>query len=190
MFGYTRETAILAQKSGNDPVTGIARTGLDEYLRVIFPSTRDWVHDRTVAGATRRIRPDFRSDELGLVVEFDGVPHYSSAARIASDRANSAEYERLGYRVVRVPFFIVLSRSAINTLFGVDCDTELLSDDVPTLTGGVIERICLAGAHRMCAEFARFPEQWQANLRYLQTHDPQNAQVLEMIYQNLRNLKA
>ena len=36
-WGFLRETAELARKAGIDKDTGIHRTGLDEYLKIIFP---------------------------------------------------------------------------------------------------------------------------------------------------------
>lgn len=36
-WGFLRETKELAQKAGLDADTGLHRTGLDEYLKVIFP---------------------------------------------------------------------------------------------------------------------------------------------------------
>ena len=36
VFGYLRETKEIAKKDGNDPTTGLCRTGLEEYLEVIY----------------------------------------------------------------------------------------------------------------------------------------------------------
>lgn len=46
-WGFIRETSEIAERAGIDKATGIPRTGLDEYLSVIFPDTDDWVHDKT-----------------------------------------------------------------------------------------------------------------------------------------------
>lgn len=47
-FGFLRENKEKALKAGIDTETGLCRTGLDEYLNVIFPNINDWVHDKQV----------------------------------------------------------------------------------------------------------------------------------------------
>lgn len=37
MLGYLRETKEVALKAGVDKNTGICRSGLEEYLSIIFP---------------------------------------------------------------------------------------------------------------------------------------------------------
>lgn len=73
-FGFVRETE--KQALNEDTETRIIKTGLDAYLKYIFPQTSDWVHDK--AFPNMRIRPDYRSDTLKLIVEFDGLPHFTS----------------------------------------------------------------------------------------------------------------
>ena len=68
-----------SKTNGKDSLTGLHRTSLDEYLFVIFLNTNDWIHDQMFGehnGVKYRIRPDYRSDSLKLIVEFDGLPHY------------------------------------------------------------------------------------------------------------------
>ena len=69
IFGYLRETEQDAIKAGVDIDTGLPRTGLDTYLKYIFPNIDDWEHDKTVPnlivnGKLGRIRPDYRSEKL------------------------------------------------------------------------------------------------------------------------------
>lgn len=48
MWGFLRETTEAAQKAGIDKDTGLPRTGLDGYLKVIFPDVDDWIHDKPI----------------------------------------------------------------------------------------------------------------------------------------------
>jgi hypothetical protein len=57
-----------------------------------------------------------------LIVEFDGISHYQSASRILKDADKDADYESLGYKVVRIPYFIQPSTYTIKVLFGLDVD--------------------------------------------------------------------
>lgn len=106
-WGFLRETKAAAQKAGIDRATGLHRTGLDEYLEVIFPEVTDWVHNKgirqSLGGKRLLIRPDYRSETLKLIVEFDGVQHYTSPEQIRKDVSNTENYKRLGYTVVRIP---------------------------------------------------------------------------------------
>ena len=54
VWGFLRETTELANKAGIDKDTGLLRTGLDEYLKVIFPDTNDWIHDKSLENIMAR----------------------------------------------------------------------------------------------------------------------------------------
>ena len=102
-WGFLRETTELAKKAGIDKDTGLVRTGLNEYLAVIFPDTHDWIHDKAFGehnGEKYKIRPDYRSDSLRLIVEFDGLPHYENPDTIQKDFANQMIYEKCLYILV------------------------------------------------------------------------------------------
>ena len=173
-WGFLRETAELARAAGTDD-SGLCRTGLDEYLHVIFPDVDDWVHDKTTGlrredGKASRYRPDYRSETLRLIVEFDGLPHYTQPKTILEDAVKTRFYEAHGYKVVRIPWFVQLTNRAVQTLFGVRVAEPLFEEDVPSFN---VERrispafVCGAGLERMRREFARFPEQLETNRRYL-----------------------
>lgn len=118
IFGYLRETEQDAIKAGVDIDTGLPRTGLDTYLKYIFPNIDDWEHDKTVPnlivnGKLSRIRPDYRSEKLKTIIEFDGLPHYQNPDVIKSDRKKDLIYKENGYKVVRVPYFIQLTKETV-----------------------------------------------------------------------------
>ena len=81
-WGFLRETEESAKKAGVDPDTGLHRTGLEKYLKVIYPMVNDWIHDQSIPGLqvngkVCRKRPDYRSETLKMIVEFDGLQHYT-----------------------------------------------------------------------------------------------------------------
>ena len=39
-------------------------------LSKLFPNTL-WIRNKTIPNSTRRFRPDFRNDELKLIIEFN-----------------------------------------------------------------------------------------------------------------------
>ncbi len=47
-WGYLRESSKEAKKAGIDQETGLHRTGLDEYLKIIFPDVKDWIHNKSI----------------------------------------------------------------------------------------------------------------------------------------------
>ena len=179
-WGFLRETREDAAKAGVDLDTGVCRTGLDEYLEVIFPDVNDWIHDQSIKingkalidekGNTIRTRPDYWSEQQHLVVEFDGLPHYTNPDVILKDIENTQRYEKAGFKVVRIPYFIQLSRNAVKTLFRVDVEQELFDETIPSM--GLKGRntpayLCHEGIKRMAREFVRFPKQYQVNLKAL-----------------------
>ncbi|MBI9037928.1 MAG: DUF559 domain-containing protein [Bacteroidales bacterium] len=172
-WGFLRETNDKALKAGIDKDTGYHRTGLEEYLKVIFPDIKDWLHDKALGkidGTMYRCRPDYRSEELKLIVEFDGLPHYTNPDIIEKDLKNTELYNNFGYKVVRIPYFIQLSNSAVRTLFDVEISEELFDESIPSL--GIQGRntpayLCPSGIVRMAKEFKKFPSQYQTNLERL-----------------------
>ena len=105
-----------------------------------------------------------------MIVEFDGIQHYKEPDKILSDSANTEFYKSLGYKVVRIPYFIQLSKKAIKDFFGVETHEEFFDETIPSL--GIKEHntpayLCASGVKRMAEEFKRFPEQYETNIQYL-----------------------
>ena len=175
IWGFLRETKEIAEKAGLDADTGLCRTGLEEYLAVIFPEINDWIHDKEIGilnGKKRKMRPDYRSETLKLIVEIDGLPHYQNPENIVKDENNTAEYIAGGYKVVRIPYFIQLTNSAVCKLFGVNVAEPLFDLKYPSLGPqghNTPAYICGAGISRMAKEFKNFPDQYDVNIRFLES---------------------
>ena len=178
-WGFLRETEALAKRAGKDKDTGLNRTGLENYLKVIFPKIDDWIHDKAlglVSGKIYRSRPDYRSEELKLIIEFDGLQHYTKPDIIEKDFKNTKLYISFGYKVVRIPYFIQLTNKAVKTLFDVDVSEELFDETISSL--GIEGQntpayLCPAGLKRMAEEFTKFPEQYRTNINFLKKqNDP------------------
>ena len=195
-WGYLRETKEAAENAGLDKDTGLHRTGLEEYLQVIFPDTNDWVHNKTIdilpAGVKSRKRPDYRSESLKLIIEFDGIQHYQRPTKIIDDEKTTMFYESIGYKVVRIPFFIQLTSKAVKELFGVNVSEPLFNEAIPSMGPKGVNPACICGAgvYRMAKEFKRFPEQYKVNLEYLKAADNEyltGALLLETVYNKCLN---
>lgn len=171
-WGFLRETKVAAVKAGIDPDYNIPRTGLDEYLEVIFPNVHDWVHDKGIVlpgGRTTRCRPDYRSEQLKLIVEFDGVHHYTNPKNILKDEEHNKVYRDAGYRIVRIPYFIQLTQKAVKTMFNVEVE-PLFDESIPSMGvkgGNTPAYLCPAGLKRMAKDFIPFPEQYEVNVKAL-----------------------
>ena len=170
---FLRETDAMAKKVGIDKDTGLFRTGLEDYLKVIFPKIDSWIHDKAlgmVNGTLYRSRPDYRSEELKLIIEFDGLQHYMKPDIIGKDLKTTELYKNFGYKVVRIPYFIQLTNKAVKTLFDVDVSEELFDETISSL--GIKGKntpayLCPAGVKRMAGEFKKFPEQYKTNIDFL-----------------------
>lgn len=190
-WGFLRETKELAEKAGIDADTGLHRTGLDEYLAVIFPDTTDWVHDKTIPnlpdGVVCRKRPDYRSESLKLIIEFDGVQHFETPGQILKDIETTKLYESFGYKVVRIPFFIQLTNTTVKELFNVIVKEPLFNPKIPSMGILGVNPACLchAGIDRMAQIFRTHPEQYITNLEFLKSFDNDfmtGASLLENAY--------
>jgi hypothetical protein len=86
-------------------------------LNELFPNN-DFIHDKSVPNSkNKRRRPDFRSDERKLIIEFDGDSHYCKAQRIKTDIEKDKDYEALGYRIYRIPYFIQITTYVLKDIF-------------------------------------------------------------------------
>lgn len=98
---------------------------LGQCLAEIFPDYK-FIHDKTVPGAGISNRPDYRCEELKLIVEFDGYQHYCQIDTIFKDRLKDEAYTSMGYRVVRIPYFVQLTSDVVKHYFGVnDIDIQI-----------------------------------------------------------------
>ena len=169
-WGFLRECCDMA--NGTDSATGLHRTGFEEYAEVIFPDVSDWIHDRIIPDSGKRFRPDWRSESLKLIVEFDGVQHYQSPKEILRDTERTEFYQGLGYKVVRIPFFIQLSNYAVDKMFGRKVAEPLFNETLyPSMNVGdkcTPAFMCPAGIERMAKELIEFPEQCRVNLEHLE----------------------
>lgn len=95
---------------------------LGDVLQYIFPDNT-FIRDKVVPNSNSRRRPDYRCDELNLIVEFDGDRHYKEASKIKSEREKVVLYESMGYKVVRIPYFIQLNTEVVKFLFNKDLPT-------------------------------------------------------------------
>lgn len=197
-WGYIRETNKGVEKEKTESEVGY--TSLYDYLKAIFPEVDDWVNNKTIKDgdgkSLTRCKPDYHSPSLKLVIEFDGVLHYQNPENLIRDIKNTKIYENLGYKVVRIPYFIQLSNSAIIELFGVEVKGQMFDEQNPSF--GVKWKntpayMCYAGLCRMAMEFQRFPTQYQVNLKALKKEECQElagAKYLENFYNKIANNEA
>ena len=165
-------------------------TSLREYLNEIFPDTTDWVYNVAISDCLhdelalrgdvrvdRRVRPDAFSRSLRIIVEFDGIDHYAKPLRIHKDRERDEEFKSLSIDVVRIPYWIQLSKDNVNYLFSklefsgakVCMEHEMCElkysffDDGHTDFGLSISpaAMCPLGFERFCNEVVGYPSQTQ-----------------------------
>lgn len=192
-WGFLRETNALAKKAGIDKDTGLHRTGLDEYLKIIFPEVNDWIHDKTIGlinGTLYRSRPDYRSEKLKLIIEFDGLQHYTKPDIIEKDIKNTELYKSFGYKVVRIPYFIQLTNKAVETFFDKKLSEELFDEKISSL--GIESKntpayLCPAGVKRMAYEFRKFPEQYNTNIEFLKKQNNSFRTGIEFLEKEYNN---
>lgn len=174
-YGFLRENEKYAIKASINKDTNIPFTSLLTYLNTIFPHIDDWVHNKVlpkeVLGDIKcKKRPDYRSEKLKIIVEFDGLQHYSNPINIINDRQSTKLYQNLGYKVVRIPYFIQLTNKSVKQLFNVDVKEELFPKGIASLTiegHNTPAFLCPAGIKRMIEEFSKFPDQYKINKQYL-----------------------
>ena len=74
--------------------------------------------------------PQFRKVDFAEYEE----KYDTSPINIRKDRANQAVYESFGYKVVRIPYFVQLTKDTVKTLFGVELSHDLASPSLPSMS--------------------------------------------------------
>lgn len=195
-WGYLRETEVKAQKTEVNPTNGMHKTGLDTYLKAIFPNTDDWIHDKTVPNCKKKTRPDYRSESLKLIIEFNGLPHYKKPNIILNDKEKEKLYTELGYKVVQIPYFIQLTNKTVERMFGVSVEEQLFNEDISSLLSRdecTPAYLCPLGIKRMAEDFLKYPEQYEVNVNSMKNEKEDinltGFDLLEKEYNKLKNNK-
>ena len=191
-WGYLRETEEKALKAKISPAYGMRRTGLDTYLKVIFPKTNDWIHDKRVPNCIKNTRPDYRSESLKLIIEFNELNHYTKPNIILKDIEKEKMYKDMVYKVVQIPFFIQLTNQAVEKMFEVIVKEQLFNGNVPSLLvddSCTPAFLCPLGIKRMAEDFLNYPEQYETNMQSMKKEDLllTSWDLLEKEYNNLKN---
>ena len=202
-WGYVRETRKQADNAERDD--GVHRTELIDYLNAIFIQKTDWIHDKPFVKG-RQIRPDYRSEMLNLIVEFDGVKHYTDPTTIVKDKKNEEIYKKQGYKIVRIPYFIQLTKEVVNQMFrsvkGFKPVAEpLFPEGVASFSKScIVEKypyspafLCPAGLKRMAEDFLKYPEQYETNLKALKelnNDELSGVKFLEEAYEEAKKEKS
>jgi len=98
----------------------LTEANLGLILNELFPNN-DFIHDKAVPNSTnKRLRPDYRSDKMKIILEFDGDSHYCKAQRIKTDIIKDKDYISLGYTVFRIPYFVQMSSELLQMIFNMD----------------------------------------------------------------------
>lgn len=81
-----------------------------------------------------RYRPDYICHEIKLIVEFDGYHHYCDIKTQTRDMIKDNFFRGMGYSIVRIPYFIQLTKEVYDSLLGdfyIGVDESLLIVDYP-----------------------------------------------------------
>ena len=96
----------------------LTEDSLEEFLKQIYPN-KEIIRNKIVPNSNLKSRPDFRIEEEKFIVEFDGYRHYNSYETQLRDEIKYHHYTYIGYKVIRIPYFIQLSTKVILKLFGI-----------------------------------------------------------------------
>lgn len=101
----------------------LTEKSLGEFLKKIFPK-HEFIRDRVVPNSDIQKRPDYRNDKLMLIIEFDGYGHYSNPDNILTDGYKDGVYTDMGYSIVRIPYFIQMTKNIVKLLFNKNINIE------------------------------------------------------------------
>ena len=89
----------------------------EERLKSILDSSKyEFIHDKCIKGLGR-FRPDFRCEELKLIIEFNGFYHYTDPETIFRDGRKVMALFSADYYVIHIPYFIQMTPEVYHWLF-------------------------------------------------------------------------
>lgn len=89
---------------------------LGYYLNYLFHDS-EIIHDKIIPNSGIKNRPDYRIEDLKLIVEFDGYKHFTSSNTILADIKKDKIYSEQGYKIIRIQYWIQLNDSVLYGLF-------------------------------------------------------------------------
>jgi hypothetical protein len=96
----------------------LTEENLNKELIKIYPNTI-FIRDKKVPNSNIEGYPDFRNEDLKIIVEFDGDRHYTQSKVIKKDELKNKTYSSLGYKVIRIPYFVQLNTKVIANVFNI-----------------------------------------------------------------------
>lgn len=115
------------------------------FLSEIFPG-EEIIHNRKIQELN--FRPDYFIPGRKLIVEFDGFFHYTDNRVISKDMDNFIKSYDNGYEIIRIPYFVQLSRSNIIIYFDdilEGSEIEILNDFNSYPDGFIDKKVVLPG---------------------------------------------
>lgn len=174
-WGFIRETRDMAAEAAKKNPDSTF-TGFEDYLEVLYPG-KTWIHDKPFGkrgDKTYRIRPDYLCEEEKIIIEFDGLQHYTNPENIIKDKNNQKIYESFGYKVIRIPYFIQITNEVAKEMFGVDIPDQLFDPTLYSMSKkwqNTPAFCCYSGIIRMANDFKRYPQQYEVNMKQLKAED-------------------
>jgi len=91
------------------------------YLQEFYPNT-EFILNKSLPNSEIRCRPDVRSEDLKIIVEFDGYKHYTDVDTIFLDYRKDKLWKSLGYKVIRMPYFVQLDKQVLINEFSIETE--------------------------------------------------------------------
>lgn len=136
--GVDIENTELRQISGNDGVEYPFH--MTSVLKRLYPGY-EWIMDKGIpdengkcyhkpGNANSTYKPDFRNEELKIIIEIDGaggkyMDHFSNSKKCETDIEKAELYKRLGYKAVFIPMYIQLDAEMVKYYFDIDYREKL-----------------------------------------------------------------
>ena len=135
-------------------VNYLTESTLGDYLKILF--NKEFIHNKVLFD---KFKPDYRNDDLRLIIEFDGYNHYTTAKVALRDAFKDTKERELGYQIVRWPYFVQISRESIKYFLNIDVEIEQIYQH------GFIDEHCVLpadfcelGIKKFIDDFMKFPE--------------------------------
>lgn len=178
----TYESYLCTDLSINKYEDGLIEFGqtdncLNKCLEKLFPNDI-FIHNKFIKNNNefvlnsfgQKIRPDYFCEKLNLIIEYDGYQHYTKPDVILKDEENTIILRKMGYKVIRIPFYVQLDSKNIEYFFKIKYNYNLYNMCFdsgfkhPKIT--LPSEFCELGLIRFYNELWKFPSQTVLSIIY------------------------
>ena len=115
-IGKVQDKYLESLNKGNE--IWLCERNLEKILNQVFPNYEIIKNRRFNLSDKSYIVPDYLIEDKKLIIEFQGYQHFTNPEVVYKDSIKKIKIEEMGYNCIQIPYFIQMTISVVEYLFG------------------------------------------------------------------------